>query len=106
MKSVLIKNPFSILTDPRHRAGKQQSRDILLFGQTCLKHQKFIVSMRVQEISEVCNERNCMHRSMRLLGKVHQLAIYASKSKQEGSNNRRILKQNVLALHSLSRKHG
>ena len=46
-----------------------------------------------------------MHKSMCLLGKLYQWAIYASKNNQEGSHHRRILKQTVLALNSLPRKH-
>ena len=61
--------------------------------------------MRVQEILIVCNEQNCMHQSMCLIWKLYQWTINTSKSNQEESNNRRILKQIVLALHSLPRKH-
>ena len=42
---------------------------------------------------------------MYLLGKLYQWAMNASTSNQEGSHHRRILKQTVLALHSLPRKH-
>ena len=46
-----------------------------------------------------------MHKSMRLLGKLYQWAMNASESNQESSHHRSILKQTVLALHSLPRKH-
>ena len=40
-----------------------------------------------------------------MLRKLYQWAIYASKNNQEDSNDRRILKKIVLALHLLPRKH-
>ena len=46
-----------------------------------------------------------MRKSMRLIGKLYQWAMDGSKNNQEGSHHRRILKQTVLALHSLPRKH-
>ena len=61
--------------------------------------------MRVQELLEVCNELHCIRRSMCLLGKLYQWSINARKNSQEGSHDRRILKQTVLVLDSLPRKH-
>ena len=55
----------------------------------------------MHESVQVCNERNRMHRNMCLLEKLYQWAINASKSNQESGTDRRVLKQTVLALHSL-----
>ena len=46
-----------------------------------------------------------MRKSMCLLGKLYQWAMNASENNQEGSHYPRILKQTVLALHSLPCKH-
>ena len=64
--------------------------------------------MRVQEILQESNERNCLAQKyvqLCMLGTLNQWAINASKNNQENSNDQSILKLLVLALHSLPRKH-